>query len=445
VSAHDRAGNNASRTVHFTVLPAYAYVFQKKVVERESRVLVRLPGGCTESTDAGRLRRFIEWALPTASLRFTYSNRDFLAGLRSGAYNLYLLSDWSLPDDGASCGGLGGGSSGLPLPGLESGLVRQRMNDELSEAVFRGAGLVVLRSTHIASTERDEVLGVHLAGEVGCGTVSIDSSALSTGMTLAIPGGSAFSVNGARTVGRYSAGTKAALTAYTFGSGESVAMGFDPSLAAWPSDAATLLAGVVAHATPEARALPLGVMAVALDVTNTGVTAPEMQVTESVDQALVVVAAEDGGQILANGVVQWQPSPQAGSTSRLRYLVRFPEEGGYYATGTQVAVVRPDRLEVIGTYPLDLYLPEGEAAISSTAWKLAFMLSSQVCSSASRGAILDALSRVNSNGSSPIKDQERAISDLLAAVAEIRGCDKVGTFELRTEIDRMLGYWEAIQ
>jgi hypothetical protein len=167
------------------------------------------------------------------------------------------------------------------------------------------------------------------------------------------------------------------------------------------------------------------------------------QVTESFDASLSAVAAENGGQILPSGKVQWLFDQKPGVTDDLKYLVRLPALAGQYAATTEVAIVQASGAKVLGTYPLTITLTGGKAEIAASAWNLASNLPVSQCDRTRRDKILLLLTNVELNLGRNVWDQERAISDLLAAVDQVRGIDKVDTSELRLAIDQLLGYWEA--
>jgi hypothetical protein len=449
VQAEDSAGNLSTETVSFSVTGgAVTDLDVVKSLARMPRVLAWIANGCRHDTAAERLKQFVTGAAgPGTIVVFAEDDDEFLRLLRTGVHDVYLLG---VLDEESSHGGHRShlelaSPSGVGSQCHSSGCSRlsAQTEAELTEAVFRGAGLVVVKDAPSENPELREALGVHFRGGQGKGMVKLSDSAFSAPGTLEVERGVNLDREGARPVGTLR--NKPVLTAYAFGLGEAITFGFDVSSANPAGEAAALLGRALEFATPDTVAEPLGVLAVKIDLENRG-DALEYRMVERLDPGLTVVEVLDGGRAKGTSEVEWLGQLEAGENDVLRYLVRLPAAAGSYRSDAELSVIGPDGSEVIyGTYPLTLDLTEGRQELHEAAVAAARALGSSGSTGMVRRRVLALLAEVEANPGLTTADQERAIDDLLGAVEQVRNlrsCDKTG---LRYALDRLLGYWEALR
>jgi hypothetical protein len=434
VRAMDLAGNTATSTYKFEI-QGVRYVVQKRLLDRAVRVLALLP--CPPSK-ADRIEAFIRAALPGIPVTIVQTVVDLLVQLRTGVHDVVIISGRSDPVD-SSCVPV----SSSPPP-LNAAALDTSAEQELTEAVFRGAGLVVFRDVTPAWPQLVEALGLRYQSNELQGVVSIQETAVARAARLTVPQGVQLKLTTATEIGQYDRDAGAAAATRSFGVGAAASFGFDLSLAQVPSDASGLLASAVDFVAPDVTPSPRGVVAVGIDV-NSLRGAPSTHVTESVDSSLAILGASAGGQQPAYGTIEWRFDPVAGTTTSLSYLVRLPPAAGTFHTSTVVASASSAGVSVYGTYPLDIVLPRGEAEIAASAQALATTISDAGVDATRRKKILLMLASVASNSGTTATDREVAISTLLGAIDNVKALRTVDPTPLRLEIDALLATWEARQ
>jgi hypothetical protein len=333
-------------------------------------------------------------------------------------------------------------SATCAAPAIPAGELAHRTEQELTEAAFRGVGVVVLRDGQAAWPELTEALGLAFQGDEPAGTVDIRSSAVSDAATLTVADGVELKLAAASAIGEFAHDEGVAAAVHPFGLGAAVAFGFDPSRSEPSSAAARLLASAVAFVAPETALAPRGTVAIGVDVTNEG-TDTTTRVREELDPALAVVDVLSGGQRLPSGEIEWQLDQPAGATDRLAYVVRLPPAAGTYRTTTEVASLTPAGVRVDGTYSLELALGRGEPEVLAEAERLALELPAKGPDASNRQKILAALASVRGNPGTSAADRERAIGDLLSAVDDAKALRSVDPTPLRLELGALLAAWEA--
>lgn len=435
VLAKDRAGNAATREFAFavTAAPAHRYVVTHEVAARDARVLAIALGQHLADADARRATDFLAAALPPGtSIELVDDGAGFLAALRSGRSNVVvLLEPW---DDVAGCG---------RHVTLDAGA-----EAELTEAVYRGTGLVIAKALPEEWPGLREAAGVQWRGSVGDGQVQLAASALGHASTFWVPGGVELVATTASVVGTYGSaaggcsGSGAAVTLHGFGLGAAVTLGFDPATAGTAAASRALLAGAVAYVTPEAALEPRGVVEVQVRVESQGAPATT-RVRASLGAGLGVAGILDGGAALDLTRIEWHDAQEAGEASLFRYLVRLPSTPGSYQSLAEVAELTGAGPVVAGIWPLSLEVAQGEAELLASARSLAAALSTKGSMGAARRSILAALDRVEARHGTSATDREASVADLLGAAATAADLPGGEPNALRLALDRALGAWEA--
>jgi subtilase family serine protease/Tol biopolymer transport system component/flagellar hook assembly protein FlgD len=436
VRATDLAGNAATRSWRFEIRRNLdvRYTVAKRLLDRHARVLALLP---CPSAAADRMEAFVRGALPNVPVTVVRTVLDLLVQLRNGIADVVVIGGDGSPTE-RSCA-----PTSSPLP-LGSSELAQRAEQELTEAAFRGAGIVVFRDGQAAWPQLVEALGLTFQGNEAAGLVAIAPSSASESMRLSIVDGVQLKLGAAAAIGRFELDHGPAAAVHSFGMGAAATFGFDPSVSTSTADAARLLAGAVAYVAPESAPTPRGVVAVGIDVWSVDTTSTH--VTESVDSALQIVGVSAGGQQPAPGTIEWRFDPDAGATTSLSYLVRLPAVAGTFHTSTTLASITSSGESVYGTtYPLDIVLARGEAAIASSAQALAGAIPAVGSDATRRKRILAALSSVASNPGATAADRETAIGALLVAIDNVKALRTVDPTPLRLEVDALLATWEARQ
>jgi len=339
------------------------------------------------------------------------------------------------------------GESCAPGPSVGDVKLDGTTEAELTEAVYRGAGLVVAKAGTDEWPVLREVTGLQWRGREGAGAVCVEDSAIGPAGALWQPGGVALATSEAHPVARFSGACQSkkastALALRPFGLGAAVTVGFDPSTAAPPTEASALLIGAIAYVTPETAFDPRGVVEVQLLVENQG-PATTTRVRETLGSALAVEEILDGGTPYGNSGIEWTRAQNAGGSDLFRYFLRLPGQAGTYETTAEVMDMSAADPVPAGAWSLSVVVPEGEVEVMASAKALASALPTKGAPGAARRSILAALARVEANPGVSPADRERAISDLLGAAESGRSITYSEPNGLRLEIDRILGFWEA--
>ena len=434
VDARDLAGSAVQRTYRFEIAPEEVkYAVEKRILDRHARVLALVP---CPSAQADRIEAFLRCALPGVPLSLVRTELDLLVALRTGAHDVILVA-------GDGCQAERRCNAASPAVPLSPGELVRRTEQELTEAAYRGAGLVVFREGQAAWPQLVEALGLQFQGDEPAGTVSLQASAVSDEMTLSVPNGVELKLALAHAIGEFAHDHGVAAAVHPFGLGAAAVLGFDASRAE-PSDAAVrLVAGAVDYVTPEVSPSPRGTVAVGIDVTNQGSAATTTRVREQLDANLSDVDVLAGGRRLDTGELEWLLDQPAGATDRLSYVVRLPPEPGTYRTTTEVASVSGGSARVFGTWGLDLTLARGEAEVAAEADRLAQAIPAKGPDATNRSKIWGRSppSARTPEAPPPIASAPSAIS--LGAIAEAKALRTVAPMALRLELDTLLAAWEA--
>jgi flagellar hook assembly protein FlgD/subtilase family serine protease len=430
ITARDRAGNVAVREVPFG-LSTQRFTVSKRVAPRHTRALALV--ACEEPA-GGAAEAFLRGALSGAELTFVRSEVDLLVELRSGIHDVVVLTD-ALGPLGNPC------PATRPVPPVPAGTLDHRVEQELTEAVFRGTGVLVLRSNQSAWPSLNEALGVLFEGNTGATLVDLGQTVFSAPMQLSVPDGVRLRLFGATAIGTFG-GSDVSAAVHPFARGATVTLGFDPRTATPAEDARQFTAAAAGYLTALHRPQPRGVAAVQIQVTSEG-SAADVVLRESVDPALGIVSAYGGGQLVSPGTIEWSFHAPVGETSLLEYLIRFPAEAGSYATTAEVLLAGPSGLTPVGTYPLVLVLPDGVSTLQSNAETLAEAIPARGTDAGNRRVILDRLAAVRANPGLTAEDRERAVTDLLAAIDAARALRGVDPVPIRLILADLLGFWEA--
>ncbi len=448
VTAEDLAGNQTSESYGFSISGAApAYRVTKRLVLDELRVLARVACGATGDLSAA----FLSDALPDAHVTYVRNDVDLLVGLRSGRYQLIVLTgdvetahghgaaagdDYSANchDPAPPCPPVG------PVPPLSVNELDRRLAAELTEAVHRGLGLLVFRAIPPAQPWLKDVLGISFLGNEGSGTVVIAQTAISGPLDLGTSDGVALKLVGASGFGVFEPSGKVAAAMHEYGLGAVVVLGFDPAAAT--GDAASLVTGAASFVVGESALAPGGVVAVRIEVEN-GSAASTTRVREQVDPSLSIAAVRDGGTLLPDGDAEWMIDQAPGQLDGFEYLLRLPELAGAYLTTSEVARMVAGQVQSSETHSLTVTLGEGIEQLQDRAEQLATALPADSSNKMHRRKILDDLALVRANPGATAEDRENAIGALLDAVDHVNALKGVDRMPLRLAIDSLLAVWEG--
>lgn len=489
VQARDLPGNLSVKAVNFSVV-AHRYTVEKSLAARSARVLAFVLGSHFRGGEVGLREAFLRQALPAGTpITFVEDAQAFLAELRSGLHNVVVLLDAGqrASDDGkpGECHrhGSGRGHSDEEFQRLANdcdavgdlaaadeeclwcteqrdstdeacGCRHARLDDlaeaELTEAVFRGTGLVLVKASANEWPRLREATGVHFQGVTHADWVQVSPSALGAATRLHVDDGIELRIDEAAGIatfvqegdrGRHEGAVAGGLR--HLGLGAVVTLGFDVSEALPIADASALLAGAVAFVTSETTLAPKGIVEVRIEVAHTG-PAVTTQVTETVGPDLGVAGAFDGGLTVAANQVQWERSQADGQRDVFRYLLRLPTAAGNYLTMADVTAGVGAGALAFGPYPLSVLVTEGASELLTSARALATRLSPNGREGSARHTILRALEKVELNAGVTTADRERAIADLLDAAAAAKTIEGTNGFAMRLAIGRLLGFWESL-
>ena len=436
LTARDRADHSTTLTIRFSVEAAVdRFAVTRSLSGNGTRILGWVTDGCrAEGEGVAALRAFVEEALPPdATISYAGDADAFRAGLRSGGYGVYLIGVVGPPD-----------ATKAPPPS-KAGEACQRLDTlveaELTEAVFRGAGLVLVKDHPSENPNVREALGARFVGREQDGRVALEASAFTDGAQLDTKGGVGLASEGAYAIGRWSGGDLA-VTAYPFGVGETIVVGMDPARAAPENIARAFVRGALAFVAPDGAPAPLGTVIVRIDVESLGGQA-DIRVEERLDARLSLVEIFDGGTEEPEDTIRWLRTVAAGERQAFRYQARLPSSAGRFETSATLTVRDPSGDRSYGTFPFEIVLEQGAAELSAATFALAEALPENGENANLREKILARLSSVAANAGVTTDDRERAIADLLAAVDLLRQVQGVDRAPLRYAISRLLGFWEA--
>ncbi len=489
VQARDLAGNLAVKAVNFSIV-THRYTVEKTLVARSARVLAFVLGSHFRGGEVGLRETFLRQALPVGTpINFVEDAQAFLAELRSGLHNVVVLLDAGqrASDDGepGQCHrhGSGRGHSDEELQRLANDCDEERdlaaadeeclwcaehkgssdeacacrharLDDlaeaELTESVFRGMGLVLVKASANEWPRLREATGVHFQGATHADLVQVSPSALGAATRLHVDGGIELRLDEASRIAAFvqegdhdEHEDRVAGGLRHLGLGAVVTLGFDLSEALPTADASALLAGAVAFVTSETILAPKGTVEVRIEVAHTG-PAVTTQVTETVGPDLGVAGAFDGALSVAANQVQWERSQADGQRDVFRYLLRLPTAAGNYLTMADVTAGVGAGALPFGPYSLSVVVTEGASELLASARGLATRLTPEGQKGSARRTILKSLEKVEFNAGVTTADRERAIADLLDAAAAAKTIEGTNGFAMRLAIGRLLGFWESL-
>jgi hypothetical protein len=313
---------------------------------------------------------------------------------------------------------------------------------ELTEAVFRGAGLVVLKSGPNEVPALREASGVHVQGQEQEELVRLIESAFTQPGLLAIGGGVELELEGGAAVGWFGeSGDEVAISAHQFGIGEAVVFGFDLAAALPPEVASETFARTVTFAAGESELLPAGMVGVRIRVENRGSLA-EYRLVETVAPELQVAHVLDGGKKSASGAVEWTGEVAASEPDTLRYFVRLPTTPGAFDTKTQLFLTSGTSERLVAETSLALVLTGSRASLESSAEAVIGRLPTTGPDGAVRKQLTSALDNLKMNTGSSADSREQAIETLLDAADLAMKLRTVDPTPVRVALDRLLAYWE---
>lgn len=482
VTAVDAAGNRASVTVHFTLLQVRYDV----TVQRAwpfSRVLALVDTGACLAAPAERVRveDFLTQALasPTQTVTTTWDETTFLTGLRSGAYDLFVLLGLSAPgqpcdedddgpgpegchdahltctedalqsSDGHPHSGSGAGASHVDLDGTCPGAVSRFLAREVTERVFSAqAGLVVQHGRARHFERLDDVLGAEPDSRTQAASVAFQGPTFTALPALQLPAPSlVLELDGAQATAQYPGATRraprVAAAANAFGNGRAVSWGFDLTLASPAAQAPVVLQRAADWVRPpQAPLAPLAVAGVEVDLTNLA-AANQTRVRTTLPPALGVESTLPQATATGTTTLEWLFPLARGQATALRFFVRLPDAAGVFTTSTEVAALRPSGTHVFGTYPFALAQAQTGQDELLGAQLLALGLPAVGPDAAVRARLLADLAHVQARAVTSRAAIEFNLRDLLDAAEETEELHTVNPTPLRLSLDEVIRYWEA--
>lgn len=437
VTARDLAGNEAEKRVDFNLADQLRADLTKEGIGRSANVLAWVSDGCRlDGSDTARVRSFIARSLPAGSfVEFAASSADFRTRLRSGEFGVYAVA--TVANAGS------GGDERLDVGSSPACDRFDALNErELTEAVFRGAGLVVLKAVPNEVPELREAAGVHAEGQEQYDVVRLIASAFTEPGLLAVGGGIELELEGSAAVGWFGEnGDDVAVSAHPFGLGEAVVFAFDLAAALPPEVASATFARAIGYAAGEAELLPDGVVGVQIRVQNRG-GAASYRVVETLDPALDVVRVLDQGASSGSSAIEWRGQLEVDETETLRYFVRLPASPGTFGTTTGLFLRGGASERFAGEAAMPLVLTGDGASLQAAAELAVQRLPAAKADGEIRRRLLTALAGVATNTGTTSKSREDAISALLDAAALSAKLQTVDPAPVRVAIDRLLAYWE---
>ncbi len=384
------------------------------------RVLVYLGGGVGDLAGRARRTAFVHASLTGtgAVVAMTGNPLEFARLVRSGLWNTYVFM-------------------------TDAPILVPLLGDELREAVFRGDGLVYV-PWKAAGTAREiePALGVKVDGQLpgDVHTLRILDGPLGPAQTLTLRSpATRMKLEGATLVGTI--GSKAVLTAHSFGHGRDVTMGFDPAVA--PADPArAALQGLFARAVPyaaprEARVFAAGTvipLAVALD--NPGSSAQAVEVSLSLPAGVRIASIEDAP--VSSDPPVWQVALPAGAERTLHLQVVLPDQAGSYSIQSTIKV-NGQAIAEPPTFALEVARSTEQALADAIA-----LLETLDAPPGDRGHVQAAISHLRhaqtlGSGLAALEARIRFAADASAKLGRV---ERVDVSEPRSEIARLIAAWE---
>ncbi|MHB8873510.1 MAG: Ig-like domain-containing protein [Myxococcaceae bacterium] len=466
--AHDGAGNVSELTVNFSLL-LVKFQVDKHLLGKSTRALALLQSGRRPlaAPDRSRVEAFLDVQLGAAGgwLDVAGDEAAFLASLRSGFYNVFLLVNLDGPgcgEDDVEEGEEGEDDGGAAVeaeneddceeedePDEAAEHAREAIALELTEQVFAGrAGAVAMRTRRENLPKLREVFGLDLQGRANKAQVSFVAPVLGPLADLGLVGRAVrLKLTGATVLAQYvpaAQPSQVAAAANSLGLGKSVSFGFDLSQATPGGDAGLALRSAVSFVTPAPGLLsPLSVAGVEVGVTNLA-KATQTRVRETLSAPLWAVDARPQASISASRqLIEWAFPLARDEAKSLRYFVRLPDAAGTYATYTELAAIRPTGTRVFGTFGLDLTVSGTGTDLLLAAQATAALLPASGHDGVLRGKIESELTKVQLRPVASRADIEENLENLLEAVEDAERLNSSNKTSVRLAVDELIRYWEA--
>ncbi len=446
-TATDKAANVTRVSVQFTVLQV-KYDVQKHLQGRVPSLLLLVEAGncAPRAADIDRFSKFLLAAIPSPVQRVAQSKAEFLAGLRSGVYNSFVIAQ--LPAGQEDC------DSGEEED-CDSDDCRRTTSfeRELTELTFSGkAGAVLVLATPRHDRRLDELAGARQSGVVDDRTVSFAAplaplaalQLLQSGVRLRPALGSAAALYTDDDGDGDNKPSEVAATVHGFALGSAITFGFDPSLGAPAISAQLALARAVGWTVPMQPAPEaLGLASIQIDIANLA-QSNTTRVRETLGAPLFALQASSPGVIDSGGsLITWQFPLAAGASTALQYFTRLPDKAGTFITSTEVAALLPSGTRIFGNYPLPVTVRQSRSDLEQSAQAAVFLLPSKGSDEHIRGQVLANLSSVAARPVGGKASIEQNLNELLEAGDDVKSLRSVDPTPARLALDELIRYWEA--
>ncbi len=358
-----------------------------------------------------------------ASLRMDYMTADnmddFTSALRFGRYNTYILIDVKEPV----------------------------VSEEIREAVYRGDGLIFLKTRQDADPFLDDAFGVKLTGRTTRPDLAADleSSPIGNGGELQLSGKAIVAALSAETAETYGTVTDKqqvvpVIISNQYGKGRSILYTFDLMNSPDKAQAAALIVNSINHVRPlehAVKALDSVPIRIAIHNTAEPVT---VKLVEAIPQSTTADTVVPEG-ILGDGSITWQRTIASNENMRFGYYLNIPDKASEYELVTELFYDNNGAFVLYGTYPLAVTVSNNsEQLLTGIITDLTNITMAGISDAEWINEAIDALHQVSDNISSR-KEAESNLKLIIKATDEIKKLS-MDVKSIRLKLGELIKIWE---
>ncbi len=447
-TATDNVGNESEQN-RYTLTLSVGELVLTKSVHTETRTLIWIDDkidsdddgddddNCNhhhESTVSGT-REFIENALEDMGgmYKTVTDEDDFEFELRSGIYNTYIIADSH------------SAKRHCHHHGHHHRSIHPKLQKELREAVYRGEGLVFVKTSPSELSSLKEALGVKFKGvnrNNDTAIITLDTEITDSGLINFEGDSVKVETITASTIGYFEESSLPAITANDFGAGKTVLFVFNPVDITEDILMTEIFKNSLNYVLPEEyKQNPLNVLEVLIKVEAVHADF-DIKIEEIVPPEVEMLGISEGG-ILEGDTLTWQEYLEADTSSTFSYLIRLPDIEGTYTLETILLNFVNDSYSVYDTEELTLYVERDSSNMAINIIDLLDDLNAHGHDRARINKAIKYIRKILQRNVRTSRDAERNIHDAINAAYNLGRVQSLDVSSIRIEVDELLKIWEV--
>jgi Tol biopolymer transport system component/flagellar hook assembly protein FlgD len=400
-----------------------------------------------EDSTVTATKKFIEKALKEADAIYEVvsESEDFLREFRSGMYNTYIIVDLHSCKDNKDNGDKEkrGYHKGHENHNRHSPL-HPELQAELAEAVYRGEGVIIIKTSPSELPKLREALGVKFKGKLRDrkDRIVFKDTEITEEKTLEFDGSSVkvYSITGVVS-GIYENSGYPAVVLNEYGRGLAVLFTFNPVELASRTEALKMFRNAISQVTPDEVEF-YSYSNVDVEISIKAQYADfHIKVVEVVPKDLKILRITEDARI-NNSTIQWERQLSRDTSVRFSYLVRLPDKIDQYTLSTDVYYFSNEGFRLYEERDVIIKLEEDTEMLTT---EIITVLNSLEATGRDRKWVNKALRRMEAVHERIVtndKDAERNIKDILKAIDSLRKLKTIDIREIRIKMDILLRIWE---